>query len=186
MTDLKLDVDTGDLVFENGSFVLCETKEELISQQIYITIHTNRGTWRHNVNFGIPWIVNENNGTQLLSKALAERVENYVRQSVLEREGVESISNVVTDIDRENRKITIRAEPNTESGPLVFETSIALGQLNNVLSEILVDINEMIEYVHSAFKIREAKGEQLDHLSNIHRKLRVRCTRRDYCREFNN
>jgi len=46
---------------------------------------------------------------------------------VLEREGVESISNVVTDIDRENRKITIRAEPNTESGPLVFETSIAEG-----------------------------------------------------------
>jgi len=42
-----------------------------------------------------------------------------------------------------------------------------LGQLNNVLSEILVDINEMIEYVHSAFKIREAKGEQLDHLGDL-------------------
>lgn len=122
MTDIYLDPISNDIYLENNLARLTEKEEELIRQKLLITISTFRGEWGFNINFGIPYIANENNPVQIMGKGNKRLLDILLRAAILNTEGVESFVNYSSIQDPQLRSVTINFSVNTDSGNIVSVT----------------------------------------------------------------
>lgn len=83
MTDMKLDSE-GDLLIENGRFILFETVEEWIRQKVLITLSTISGTWFADINFGI-------NSNLVFQKGTQTELDQNIKKLISEIDGVVSL-----------------------------------------------------------------------------------------------
>ena len=83
MTDIKLDSE-GDLLIENGRFILIETKEEWIRQKILITLRTFTRTWFADINFGI-------NSNLVFAKGTQGALDQNIKKLIQDTDGVVSL-----------------------------------------------------------------------------------------------
>jgi hypothetical protein len=119
--DLALDTTTNDLDVSNSLLRLTETQEETTRQKVQIYLAMNKGECFWSTAEGIPYLANDNNNIQLLSKNTTDKrfVDIVMKQAILEREGVIGITNYSSSLDSANRKLSISFSANTESGEII-------------------------------------------------------------------
>jgi len=109
----------GDLDLTNGSMSLTKTIEQSSKQQAIISLNTYRGEWDFNILAGIPWLINENNTTQVLGKSTKTLIDTVVQEDILNRENITEIISYESILDKSTRVLTISFEALTNQGSVI-------------------------------------------------------------------
>ncbi len=117
--DIKLN-DSGDIdLGDNYTMKLCDKEEQLVKQRILITLGVNKGSYDFDINYGTPWVANDNNKVTILGKVPKVVYDGVIKQQIASREGVKSIKSYSTVIDPATRVATTKVEVETISGDIV-------------------------------------------------------------------
>ena len=119
MSDLFIDSATNDLLIEGGQLSLADSREELARQRLLITLRTFKGEWFKNVNFGIPYTINDDNKIELLGKSSKKLLDIELQQQILDVEDIVSIEGYTSVEDVTKRDITINFSAITEDGAIL-------------------------------------------------------------------
>lgn len=92
--DLKIDRETGDLVFINGACPVTEDFTDSTAQRVYIMLRTFEGEWYLNISTGIPYYP-----TILGTKVSKTVIDRIIQQKVLEVQGVADIVSFESSIN---------------------------------------------------------------------------------------
>lgn len=84
--DLKIDRESGDLVFVNGSCPVTENFSDSTAQRVYVMLRTFAGEWYLDISTGVPYYPNIL-GTKV-SKSVVDRI---IQEKVLAVRGVADI-----------------------------------------------------------------------------------------------
>jgi|GEM_PF-2388463 len=116
MTVLKIDMATGDLAVENGSWVSISGIEE-IAQGVWVYLSLIRGELVFAVDRGMPFIEEITAaGTPVA------RLEAVYREAILSRPGVRSmLEGPRLTYDQETRRLGVWFRADTDLGELVFD-----------------------------------------------------------------
>ena len=103
MTDIKLDLLTGDLdlVEVDGvkNLVLTNPIIETVEQRLFIKLRTFQGEWFMNTDFGIPYF------QLILVKGVTQAVvDSIIKREILATQGVVSIIEYTSSLDTATRK----------------------------------------------------------------------------------
>lgn len=96
--DLKLDRDTGDLIFVNGSCPVTEDFTESTAQRVYVLLRTFENEWYLNTTTGIPYIPRI-----LGTKVSKEVVDRIIQERILAEKGVADILSYTSYIDNQRQ-----------------------------------------------------------------------------------
>ena len=124
MNDLLLDSATHDFVFENGDIKWVPTKQDLCRQQVVVAVQTFRGEWFRDINFGVPWLENDNNPIQILGSKDQVIFDAELRGVILSEPTVISILRYETEHNPRTGQITVDVDINSEFGPITINTTI--------------------------------------------------------------
>jgi hypothetical protein len=117
--DIKLN-DSGDIdLGDNYTMKLCDKEEQLVKQRILITLGVNKGSYDFDINYGTPWVANDNNKVTILGKVPKVVYDGVIKQQIVSREGVKSLKSYNTVIDPTTRTATTKVEVETISGDIV-------------------------------------------------------------------
>ena len=119
MSDILLDTLTNDLIVEGGQITLIDNREELARQRLLITLRTFRGEWFKNINFGVPYIENDNNKIALLGKSSKKLLDIELQRQILDIEDIESIEDYTSVLDTISREIVVTFSAVTKSGAIL-------------------------------------------------------------------
>lgn len=122
MVDIYLDPVTNDLDLTGNTLRLTKTVQENTRQRVLITLNTNKGEWPFNISFGIPWLKNENNNTQLLGKTSKNIIDSAIKKAILTRQGIVSIEQYSSTLDKVTRRMTVNFKALTETGDIITVT----------------------------------------------------------------
>lgn len=114
--DLKVDRDTGDLVFTNGQCPITEDFADSTAQRVYIMLRTFQTEWYLNTDVGVPYL------QRILGKKIEKRiVDNILQQKILAENGVVSIYDFESSIsDMRVYEVSMRIKVST--GEVITET----------------------------------------------------------------
>lgn len=121
MTDLKIDLTTGDLAIENGELVDVEDAEA-IRQHVVFRLRTALGETPYGRNIGTPWL-------QIIFKdgTSTESIRFILEQRVATTPGVTSAEVDPLELDAQTRAATVRGRASTINGPITFEVAVLEG-----------------------------------------------------------
>ena len=93
--DLKVDRETGDMIFVNGSCPITTDFTDSTAQRVYIMLRTFLGEWYLNETTGVPY----------LSRILGHKVEKstvdrILQEKILQEEGVADILEFTSTLDK--------------------------------------------------------------------------------------
>lgn len=125
MTDLMLN-SNGDLSIVDGDLVLIPTVQQLVRQQVEITLRTFRGEWAYNTEFGVPYVENEENRIEILGKTPKAIFDIYMREGILSVEGVTSIDEYSSSRDFPSQVMTVQFRASTSSGPITESIAVEI------------------------------------------------------------
>lgn len=115
--DLKIDLATGELVIENGDFVLVRGPEA-VRQALHIRLRFFLGEWFLDETAGVDWF------SVLGHKFNAAAVEALVRKALLETPGVAAVTRLDLDFDNATRVLSLAWSVTTAYGQLDGTTSL--------------------------------------------------------------
>lgn len=121
MTDFMKDFNTGSLMVVDGDLVLITDKKDLCRQAVVMTLNTFKGEWFRDINYGVPWLENENNSISILGKSNKVFYESQIKEAVLSNPEVLSISSFSTQKDNASGRVTIKITVISEDGPVTLE-----------------------------------------------------------------
>ena len=124
MSDILIDYSTWDVAVEDGDLVFIEEKELLARQAVVMTLKAFRGEWFRNINYGVPWIENENNNVAILGKVSKPLFDSYVKGAILSNEEIISIISYESALDPTSGLITVSGTLEIESGQIDFSEEI--------------------------------------------------------------
>lgn len=119
MTVLKIDMSTGDLAVENGSWVSISGIEE-IAQDVWLYLSLIRGELAFAVESGMPFI-----GEITEAGTPVARLEAIYREAILSRPGVRSmLEGPRLTYDQDTRALGVSFRADTDEGELAFSQSL--------------------------------------------------------------
>ena len=121
MTDLMYDDTTGALKVEDGDLVLVSDKKVLCKQAVVMTLKTYRGEWFRNIDYGTPWLANENNTLSILGKSSKVFYESQIKKAILSNPEVLEITKFSSVKDDNTGRVTIYITVLSEDGPVSLE-----------------------------------------------------------------
>lgn len=124
MSDILFDQELNDIAIEDGDLVYINLKELEAQQAVAITLRTFRGEWFANVNFGVPYLSNDNNEIQLLGGKDKGLLDGYLRAAILSNDEILSIISFSSSINQASGKYTVAATLQIEGGEIEFEEEI--------------------------------------------------------------
>lgn len=117
--DFLLD-STGDIDITNNCMTLTPNVETSSRQQVLITLRTYLGEWAYNIAFGIPYLENDNNPTQILGAGSNKNlIDLTIKDAILTRENIIRIISYSSSLDRRSREITISFTAETNTGEII-------------------------------------------------------------------
>ena len=124
MTDWYVDPTTNDWVIEDGDIKWVPTQEDLCRQQVSIALNTFRGEWFRNIEFGVPWIANENNLISLLTSKDKDLLDSEVRRVTLKQSLVIGMLSYESNLEVDSGKLSIDMEVDSPFGPISISTTL--------------------------------------------------------------
>lgn len=125
MTDLMLDPDTRDLLVTNGDLSFVPTEQELTRQVAVTTLKAFKGEWFRNIDYGTPWIVNENNPLSIMGKSSKAFFDSQIRLSLLSNPQVLEILSYSTDLDPTSGQMSLSTIVRSAEGDVSVTQPIA-------------------------------------------------------------
>ena len=101
MRDLAMNINTNDLVLENGDLLLIDDAER-VAQQILISLRFWAGEWFLNTTHGVPYleyILVKNPNLAHVQQVLTETIEGVT--------GVQSVTSMSVNFDRRGRALAV-------------------------------------------------------------------------------
>ena len=123
MADIYIDPISHDIPLVNNRMVLVSTEEEATRQRLVITLRAYKGEWQFNINYGVPYLKNDNNPVQLLGKSSVDLLDLEIKQAILNTRGVVSLDSFTSVFDKAQRTVEINFAAETESGKLIAVTT---------------------------------------------------------------
>lgn len=120
LVDLKVDPQTGDLVVENGDWVVVEGLDAMV-QQITIALRTFRGEWFRNNQVGIPYFeANDPDAKAIFDKQTSqEDIEAILKTAILGVPGVLGLSAFeIGDFNAGERILRVTFSATTSEGAI--------------------------------------------------------------------
>lgn len=114
--DIYIDPASGDLdLSSNKTLRLTNSIEESSRQQVAITLATYRGEWFANINYGVPYLKNDNNNEQLMGANRKALLDIAIKNGILTRENIVRLISYESELNNQTRLLTVsfRAETNT-------------------------------------------------------------------------
>lgn len=112
MTDIYINPETGDIDFDNQTLRLTKSNAELTRQRIEISLRTYRGEYVFDINEGVPYLENANNPIQLIGRGSKNDFDSYIKQVILQKPNVDSISNYTSTLDSRSGQLSVEARIN--------------------------------------------------------------------------
>lgn len=114
MSSFTLNQETGDLLITNNSLTLTQNANA-IRQHLQCTLRLFSGEWFLDTTEGVPWF------TQILVKQQTfSIVREVLKKTILDTEGVISLTFFDFDFDRENRVASLEFKALSIDGPIDF------------------------------------------------------------------
>jgi hypothetical protein len=129
LVDLYVSPTTGDLDLTNNQMRLTANIEECVRQKVEITLKAYRGEWAYNIEFGVPYLENDNNPIQLLGKTSKVFFDTTIRAAIESVEGIVQILTYNSVITQPQGLISITFQATTESGEVLTPTEPIIFQV---------------------------------------------------------
>lgn len=114
MIDLYLDPITHDLVLDNFTFKVTQTKEEEIVQRLKVKLLFFKEEWIFNLNYGIPYF------QEIFIKGVdLEDIDEIFRTQITNEDGVRDLISYSSSFNSTTRFLTINAKVVTDSGEIL-------------------------------------------------------------------
>ena len=123
MTDFYTDPLTHDLSLVEGD-IRYTTLEEQTRQRLEITLKTYRGEWFPNILYGVPYLKNANNKTELLGKSNTSLLEIYIKRTILESPNIKELEAFSLTEDPTTRTVSITFEAVMTDGNPITQTVV--------------------------------------------------------------
>lgn len=116
-SDIKLDTQTHDLVFEGDDLVLFNREEDSIRQRLKIGLSTIAGEWFLDTSVGLPI------SSPIFSQKGSQTVlDSYIRRFIEDFEGIEELLTYSSRLDRSTRTSFVSFSARTTSGDILSFT----------------------------------------------------------------
>ena len=102
MSDIKLDLTTGDIIIVSGQVLLITDSVSALRQRLQIRLSTFKGEWFLNSNAGLPYFQEI-----FVKSSTKELVDNLVRSFILKTSGVARIKNFSSVVNRTSRSYSL-------------------------------------------------------------------------------
>lgn len=114
MIDLYLDPNTHDLVLDNFTFKITNTKQDEITQRLKVKLLYFKGEWIHNLNYGVPYF------QEIFIKGVdLESIDEIYRTQIASEAGVTDLISYSSSFNSSTRELTVNAKVVTESGEIL-------------------------------------------------------------------
>jgi len=129
--DIYISPLTNDLDIVRGRLRLTQNDGEEVRQKVSITLNTFRGEWIFNINYGIPWLSNENNSLQLLDKTSKTILDYEIKRAIVNTTGVRSLYSYGSIYDPMSREVAVdlKVEIDTDNIITIDGIQASLGGL---------------------------------------------------------
>ena len=124
--DIFLDPLTNDIQLVNGSMRVTQSIEESSRQQVLITLSAFKGEWLYDINFGIPYIENDNNPIKTLGVLNKSFLDSVIQAEVLARENIVKIIDYESSLDKTTGVLSVILRAETNTGDVVSITTTVL------------------------------------------------------------
>lgn len=113
-SDIKLDINTHDLVFEGNDLALFDRDEDSIRQRLRIGLSTIQGEWFLNVDVGLPI------SSPIFSQKGSQTVlDSYIRRFIEDFDGIQELLTYSSTLDRATRTSFVSFSARTTSGDIL-------------------------------------------------------------------
>jgi len=112
--DIKIDVNTRDIVIENDDMVLIDGVEA-IGQDVSIRLQTFLGEWFLDTRIGMPYFQKI-----IGQKPRLAAIESIFREAIQETPGIQTIHDLQLDYEGTTRTLSVEFDADTVSGPLTY------------------------------------------------------------------
>ncbi len=114
MIDLKLDPITHDLIINDFTFEITETKQDEVIQRLKVLLLFFKGEWKYNLNYGIPYF------QEVFVKGVdLEQIDDTYRVAIANESGVRDLISYSSSFNPTTRQLTVNAKVLVESGEIV-------------------------------------------------------------------
>lgn len=114
MIDFYLDPVTHDLVLDNFTFKVTQTKEEEIIQRLKVKLLFFKEEWIFNLNYGIPYF------QEIFVKGVdLEDIDEIYRTQITNEQGVRDLLSYSSSFNSSTRDLIISAKIITDSGEIL-------------------------------------------------------------------
>lgn len=118
--DLLVDMEEGDLVFQNSACPIVTNEGDVVAQRLYIRLRTMRTEWFMNLSYGVPY------QTIMGIKIDKNKIDSILQQQVLNTEGVREIVTWSSTFNSSNRSyectFNVRTTNNVVTDPITITT----------------------------------------------------------------
>ena len=126
--DIFLNQATDDIdLTSNKTMRLTSNIEESSRQQVLITLATFKGEWFANILAGIPYLVNDENTEQLLGDTETINFDIAIKNGILTRENITSLTTYSSSFDRKERILTVSFTATTNKGEVITVQDLTIG-----------------------------------------------------------
>lgn len=108
--DIALSASTHDLLIVDGDLKLIDYAER-VAQQIKIALKFMLGEWFLDTSQGVPYLE-----YVLVKNPNMTHIRSIFRECIADVDGVSAVNSLTLDYDRENRKLTVEYEAETDYG----------------------------------------------------------------------
>lgn len=98
MIDIKMDLQTGDIVLQDGDLVLVDNMDSLI-QGLYIRLRTFKGEWYRDTRIGLI--------DTTVDKPSQGLLDSRIRSEIMAEDGVKSITSYTSTADNKTREMKV-------------------------------------------------------------------------------
>lgn len=124
--DIRLDPLTNDLDLINNTLTLTTSIEEVTRQQLWIALSTYKGEWDFNIDFGVPYLANNNNPIQLLGVTSKTLVDLTLKEVILQNENVLNIQSYESIWNKPEGTFTVSFSVEVENGSTVIINNFSI------------------------------------------------------------
>jgi len=105
--DLLLDLNN-DLDLTNNKISFTKNSSDLIRQRLQIKLHMNKGEWKFNILFGLPWMTSGND-LQIIGKNDKSLIDSIIKNEIKATEWVSEILSYNSTLDTQERVYSIKS-----------------------------------------------------------------------------
>ncbi len=119
--DLAENVANGDLLLRDGDLMLIDNAER-VAQQILITLRFWFGEWFLDTTKGVPYLE-----YILVKNPNVNHIQQILTEAIVSVSGVQRVTSMEIEFDRQNRRLAVEYEAETEYGLLTRKEVLGYG-----------------------------------------------------------